>query len=70
MFAMPRQEDIDLHRANLELIAAERRYDWKWCWELLQARWGSEVLWQHGITPTSGFLEPRTSADGFDNCAN
>jgi len=64
------QEDIDLHRANLELIAAERRYDWKWCWELLQARWGSEVLWQHGITPTSGFLEPRTSADGFDNCAN
>eukprot|EP00873_Tetraselmis_striata_P015474 jgi/Tetstr1/435738/TSEL_024636.t1 len=59
-----RQEDVAVHLSNLEQMATERRYDWRWCWDLLRARWGAEALGQFGITETSGFgavVGPRPS---------
>lgn len=53
--ADPTRRDVDLHLANLQRLARERRYHPAWCWHMLRARWGEQQLRRLGIEPSSIF---------------
>lgn len=47
------RKDVDLHLANLQRLARERRYHPAWCWHMLRARWGESQLRRLGVEPSS-----------------
>jgi hypothetical protein len=51
--ADPTRKDVDLHLANLQRLARERRYHPTWCWHMLRARWGEKQLRRLGMEPSS-----------------